>query len=470
MGLLEQTYKRSKFTHLLQKDNVFCLYNSLTMQKLYGDETLQDIFQSFQLFNRPSELFHEQFDDSEMHLTDYVLLLEKLIDKKILIASNDEDNNLLMKRKQRAQSMKNISLMYFIPTTQCNYACSYCFVENKVEYPVFMTKEVSHKGLDFFATQSKNSREIKVVFYGGEPLLNKDVVYDAIQYIRQLEGSGKFSKKVRITLLTNGSLVDQETVNICRKYEVKTSVSMDGPAYIHDETRVLPDHRGSWEQSVKGYILLQKSGLNPSVSCTLNRYNIDHFNETLSYIVDELKPSGIGFNILMPKWNEAYTEEVDVVLATSKIIEAFKKLRELGIYEDRMMRRVGPFSLDRFHYKDCYGVGGQIVLTPEGRIGPCQAYLGVNSYFPVLLNRLPDDINSHPMFTKWIERFPLNNNECLSCRALAICGGGCPYAAEVASGSIDGIDRRVCKQCLTIFDWLIWDLYKQLQKEHSYEI
>lgn len=465
MELLEQDYRRSTFTHLLQNDGVFCLYNSLTMQKLYGDETLQDIFQSFQSFNKPIELFYERFGDSEAHFTDFALLMEKLVAKKILIASDDEENNLLAKRRQRAQSMKDISLMYFIPTTQCNYACSYCFVEDKIEDVVFMTKDVSRKGLDFFAAQSQNSREIKVVFYGGEPLLNKEVVYDAIQYIRQLEEDGKFSKKVRITLLTNGSLVDEGTVDVCKKYEVKTSVSIDGPESVHDKTRFLPGRHGSWKQSVKGYKLLQESGLKPSISCTLNQYNIDKFDETLSFIVEELKPLGLGFNILMPKWNEAHTEEVDVDLATSKIIEAFKKLRKLGIYEDRMMRRVRPFSLDRFHYKDCYGVGGQIVLTPEGKIGPCQAYLGVNSYFPVSLDKLPDDVNSHPMFAKWSERFPLNNSECLSCRALAVCGGGCPYAAEVASGSIDGIDRRVCKQCLTIFDWLIWDLYEQLQED-----
>ncbi|HTZ20977.1 MAG TPA: radical SAM protein, partial [Opitutaceae bacterium] len=393
-------------------------------------------------------------------LSSYRSLIVRLAEKNILISSDHDDDSLLLLRQTQARAVRNISLLYHLPTDACNYFCSYCFIESKIGHHAFMTKETSRKGIEYFAGQSRNSREIKVTFYGGEPLLNKEVVYDAIEYIRQLEAESKFSKPVDINLLTNGSLVDRDTIAVLKEHHVKTSVSIDGPEQMHNQNRFCANGRGSFDDTIRGYRLLQDAGLKPGVSCTLGQHNIDRFDELLAFIIDVLKPAGMGFNILLPKWHEPYGEDVEA--ATAKIIAAFKVFRERGIFEDRMMRRARPFCADSFHFKDCYGVGGQIVLTPEGRIGPCQAYLGLDRYFPVSVQELPGDINSHPMFAQWIERFTLNNSECLACRALAICGGGCPYAAEVMHGSIDAIDRRVCQQCLPIFDWLIWDLFEHL--------
>lgn len=467
MQTFNQNYKRSAFSHLLKKDTNYCFYHSMSMQKIYGGAVLDDIFCDFETYSNPMDLYDNKYANNGLTLTAYGCLIDTLIAKKILIPSDADDKDMLLKKISKAKSMRDISLMYHISTNKCNYACRYCFVESKVEKYVFMTKETSRAGIDYFASQSHNAKEIKVIFYGGETLLNKPVVYDAIEYIRKLEADAKFSRKVTITLLTNGSLVDGDTVAVAKKYRVKTGVSIDGPESIHNQNRFFADGQGCFEDSLRGYRYLQAAGLKPSISCTLTQHNIDRFNETLSFILKELKPSGLGFNILLPRWNETYTEEVEAV--TLKIIEAFKLMRKMGIYEDRIMRRARPFCSDTFHYKDCHGVGGQMVLTPDGKIGPCQAYLGLDQYYPVSLNELPDDINSHPMFAKWINRFTLNNQECLSCRALAICGGGCPYAAEAMTGSIDNIDRRVCQQCLPIFDWLIWDLFEHLDSSPTEE-
>lgn len=456
----DHAYRRSQFTHLLQKDGNYCLYHSLSMQKIYGGALFRDIFQDFGAYHKPMDLYHHKYCSHDLTPAAYGLLIDKLIAKKIFIASDADDHDLLAIRKSEAGAMRNICLMYHIPTIQCNYACRYCFVEAKVANHAFMTKETSRRGIDYFASQSRSAKEIKVIFYGGEPLLNKEVVYDAIRYIRQLETDSVFRNKVTVTLLTNGSLVDQDTAAVAKAYHVKTGVSIDGPGPIHNQNRFFASGQDCFEDTLRGYRCLQAAGLNPSISCTLNKYNIDRFDETLAFILEELKPSGLGFNILLPRWNVPYTEDAET--ATFKIIEAFKVMRKLGIYEDRMMRRARPFCSDAFHYKDCHGVGGQIVLTPEGKIGPCQAYLGLDRYYPVSVSQPPDDINSHPMFAQWIERFTLHKDECLACRALAICGGGCPYSAEVMTGSIDGIDRRVCQQCLPIFDWLIWDLFEHL--------
>jgi uncharacterized protein len=462
VATLDRQYKRSRFCHLFSKAGVHCLYHSLSMKKLYGGEILSQLFRFFGASNKPGDFFRQSGSGGGISRPSFARLIDSLIAAKMLIQSGAEDDALLLQRQTEARSIREISLLYHLSTSKCNYNCGYCFIENKIPASKFMTQETSRKGIDYFAAQSRHSKVLKVIFYGGEPLLNKAVVYDAIEYIRHLESTGAFAKSVEITLLTNGSLVDSETVAVAKKHRIKTGVSIDGPGAIHDKTRRGANGKGTFTASVRGFRLLQQAGLQPSISCTLNQANIRHFDETLAFLLEELKPSGIGFNILMPQWGEPFTE--DVAAATARVIQAFEKMRQLGIYEDRMMRRARPFCSDAFHYKDCFGVGGQIALTPDGRIGPCQAYLGMDAYYPVSVDKLPEDINEHPIFARWIERFPLNNSECLSCRALAICGGGCPYAAEAMTGSIDGIDRRVCQQCLPIMDWLIWDLYKQLNQ------
>lgn len=461
-NLLKQDYKRSRFAHLLENEGTFCLYNSLTMKKIYGNEILKDIFNYFKTISVPYHFYTSQLTNNPDLLSDFESLISKLVEKGILVSSSNEDSELLSKRKQKALSIKNISLMYLIPTSNCNYNCSYCFVENKIDNHSIMNKDTCLKGIEYFASQTHNSKSAKVTFYGGEPLLNENVVYEGIRHIRRLENKGIFKIPVKVTLITNGSLVNENTAKVCNEHNVNISVSIDGPEAIHNKSRIFLGGGGTFEQSVKGFKLLQAESLMPSVSCTLSNHNINHFEELLSFIIDDLKSPSLGFNILLPKFNESHADEPEAELATHKIIEAFKLLRTLGIYEDRMMRRVKPFCKDVFHYKDCYGVGGQIVLTPDGRMGPCQAYLGLNDHFPVSLDNPPEDINYHSMFSMWIKRFPLNNEECLSCRALAICGGGCPYAADISTGSIENIDRRICKQCQPIFDWLIWDLYEQL--------
>jgi uncharacterized protein len=183
----------------------------------------------------------------------------------------------------------------------------------------------------------------------------------------------------------------------------------------------------------------------------------------------------MGFNLLLPRIGQQNAcSALNHEFAVHQLIRAFERLRQAGIYEDRVMRRVRPFVGQQPHLKDCMGVGGQIVVTPTGRVGFCQAYQGVNEqkYFPLEIAQLAEkgdqisaaDIYSHPLFNEWRYRFPFNMKTCADCFAISVCGGGCPYAAEVTRGSIWEIDERVCHQAKNILEWMIWDTYEQMTK------
>jgi uncharacterized protein len=231
--------------------------------------------------------------------------------------------------------------------------------------------------------------------------------------------------------------------------------------------------RGTFEAVLKAYRQMQDAGLKPGISCTLSAATIAHMDEIVDFIIRDLKPSGMGFNLPLPQTSGNNTAAgFDHEFAVHQLIRAFERLREAGIYEDRMMRRVRPFLAKQLHCKDCMGVGGQLVVTPTGRVGPCQAFLGVDDekYFPLDIRRLAAkgdqvsaaDIYSDPLFGEWCQRFPLNMNECAECDAISVCGGGCPYASVVTDGSIWKVDERVCHQAKNILQWMIWDTYDHM--------
>ncbi len=289
--------------------------------------------------------------------------------------------------------------MYLLPTNACNFQCKYCFIEDEMrnQTSIFMDTKTAENAIRTFAKLSQNAQTIRITFYGGEPLLNPKVTFFSLRFIRQLEKEGIFSKKTHVSLLSNGSLIDKETVKVFEETKPSISVSIDGPQILHDSARIDQHGNGTFNEALRGYRLLQDAGLNPGISCTLNAYTIRNIDKIVDFIINELKPKGMGFNLLLPQIKGITPcSDLDYEFASQQLIKAFKRLREAGIYEDRVMRRVKPYLSHYFHFKDCMGVGGQIVVSPSGKVGPCQAFLGIDDekYFPLSINHLASELNN----------------------------------------------------------------------------
>lgn len=466
------TLQASRFAHLLQKNGVSCILHTLSLKKVYGNEMLQRIFE---VFSQPQNI--QTALDFFPQETPKNLIEETIFDLKnkgFLISHPDEDLNTYLAAFSKGITKHPILLIYFIPTTNCNFRCKYCFVEDGTREfnNANMTEELARKSMEVFAKlngTSDNYDKIRVIYYGGEPLLNAEVLYSSMRYIRKLEKDGIFRKPVETFIITNGSLVDERTVKIVLETNTEVCVSIDGPEKLHDAARLSVSGEGTFQRALAGYRKLEAAGAEPSIACTLNQFNINNIDEIVYFIINDLKVKGMGFNILIPRIDDK-VENYNYEFATNQLVRAFKVLREHGIYEDRMMRRVISYAKCSILFKDCMGVGGQIVVSPDGRVGPCQAFLGLNEYFPLtvkeLHSRLPEigyeDIYKEPLFNEWHHRFPLNMEKCWDCVAIGICGGGCPYASQVTKGSIWEIDERACYQAKQILEWMIWDTYDHL--------
>jgi len=466
----ERPLKRSRFLHCLSSGERVCVFHSLTQHKLFGGRLLRELFD---FFDRPRSRCEVEtvFADRASEGA-FASAYSDLISKRMLVADNDEDVTTYGRFLAHGVEQRPIQHMYFLPTSMCNLRCRYCFVEDdqKPLRTEQMTEETSRKVLEVFAKLTQQAERISLAVYGGEPLCNSRVVYSALRYVRELERSGAFVKPVELTMLTNGVLVDQTTVQVVRETNTSVSISWDGPDELHDSVRLDVGGAPTCARALHGYHLLQDAGLAPGISCTIHRHNVEHVVEIARYIAEKLKPAGMGFNLLLPLIGSGNPLDVSHEQAVRQLIEAFKILREHGIYEDRMMRRLKPFVERGFYYKDCMGVGGQIVVTPGGGIGPCQGFVGVERYFPLkvadLHARLAEldsaDIYAHPLFNEWNHRLPLNMSACVDCFAISVCGGGCPYASFANHQSIWQVDERICFQAKGVFEWMLWETHDRM--------
>jgi uncharacterized protein len=173
----------------------------------------------------------------------------------------------------------------------------------------------------------------------------------------------------------------------------------------------------------------------------------------------------IGFN-LVTRPAGGYNSTDYYREATKLLLQAFRRFRDEGIFEDRIMCKVRACAEAKPYPFDCAACGGaQVVVAPDGQVGICHALLGKRETFVGTMNDpgfFPED---HPVWAEWSRRSPLNMPECKDCWCLGICGRGCPVNG---SSGIWGMDKGFCIHAQTILEWLIWDVYQhELQLSQS---
>lgn len=452
--------KSSPFLHIVDvSDNYVALYNSLNLEIVFIDK-------EFVSKNKDDLTWFAEDEES-------CSIFEQLKNLGFLI-NKEEDGYDTYRKYQEILDKPSVNILYLLLTDSCNLRCKYCYFlapMPKEHRFSFMKKETALKAIDLFSRCVERSikeghKEQHIVIYGGEPTLNKEVLIASLEYIDVLREKSLLPKTIGITLNTNGILLDEDILNQCKKSGVIVAVSIDGPKEIHDEMRVYPFEKGTYDDVVRSYKKAQEKGVKTGVCVTIDKHNLHKLPSIVSWISEELKANGFGFNILIENFKVQSKEDLNAYseLVASKLIEGFKIARGLGIYEDRMMRRVKSFVDKETTLSDCGGCGLQIVINPDGKIGVCQAFCGENEYFVEedLSSFIPEE---HPFWKKWRKRSPLTNEVCAKCIALGNCGGGCPYNAYRTSGSIEEIDERFCFHAKSATLFLIKDLWEKQKIE-----
>lgn len=451
MKLLE-----SPFLHVVSvSEECVALYNSLTMEIAFLKKSFMNKCKQGRFWSAADVISRNA--------------LESL--RKIGLLSDEQGNGYeLYKKYQKAFDEPAINILYLLLSDACNIRCRYCYFlapMPKSYRASLMESETAIKALNLFSRCVKKSiagghPDQHIVLYGGEPTINKNTLLAALRYTDLLKEKDDLPKKTSITVNTNGILLDKEIIEQCKTSEAVVAISIDGPKEIHDQMRVYNSGRGTFDEVVRSYRLAQQIGAKTGICVTIDKHNLFQMEKIVRWFADELSVKGMGFNILIENSTEPTNgQNVDYAeIVAQKLIESFKLARTLGIYEDRMMRRVKNFLDKTPVLSDCGGCGLQIVVSPDGKIGVCQAFCGEKKFFvDEPFETFEPEIN--PFWREWRKRSPFTNEVCKGCIALGNCGGGCPYNAYRIKGAIDALDERFCIHAKATTNFLINDLWEK---------
>jgi uncharacterized protein len=382
----------------------------------------------------------------------------------------------------------------------CNLACQYCVVEGNVEDPTrrdyasadkpiqirrskdarphvappveepeakdFMTPEVAEAAIQKYAQLIRKSRPTtpRVTFYGGEPLLNLPTIYHGVPLVRAIEFPGQAKPEpVQILVITNGQIYQPELTSFFKKYRVTISVSLDGLPEHHDAARVTKNGKGTYERAAESLRRYLDAGINCGICTTIGTHNyrdlpeiVDHFADQFGVPVELQVPFDIPFD----GGSKYYLPMRD---AAPFAMEAFERLRKRGLMEGLATRRLMQVARGVFHHRDCSAVGGQMVVAPDGMMGPCHSLVGERTYFEGDVRDPAANPLTMENFKEWHGRQPVRMKECHGCSAIGICGGGCPYNALVAKGSIWKKDPQQCDYMEYMIDWIIDDVWTRCE-------
>ncbi len=359
--------------------------------------------------------------------------------------------------KQRTSGVVKALCLHVAHT--CNLNCSYCFASQGKYHGdrALMSFETGKQALDFLMDHSGSRHHLEVDFFGGEPLMNFQVVKDLVAYARSVEKER--DKQFRFTLTTNGMLIDDDVIDFANRECSNVVLSLDGRKEIHDRFRVDYAGNGSWERIVPKFQKLVKArgGKNYYMRGTFTHANPD-FLQDIRTMLD------LGFRelsmepVVCAEGDPSALTEADLPI----VMRQYEELARLLVQK----RREGdPFTFYHYMidlsggpcvYKRISGCGSgteYMAVTPWGDLYPCHQFVGEKAF------RLGDVWNGVTN-TAVREDFAACNvyarEECRECWARLYCSGGCAANAFHATGSVRGVYRTGCELFRKRMECAIW--------------
>lgn len=417
---------------------------------MYENNSKENIVSAMvEKYTKPEFKKHIVFKDKggEDDFTDYVeSLMHQILEVIDDVAKLKKDGALFTKDiyedyinefKGRQTVVKALCLHI---AHDCNLACRYCFAEEG-EYHgrrALMSYEVGKQALDFLIANSGSRRNLEVDFFGGEPLMNFDVVKDLVKYGREQEKL--HDKNFRFTLTTNGILLNDDMLDFINKEMGNVVLSIDGRKEVNDKMRPSRNGKGSYDIILPKFLKVAESRgqKNYYVRGTYTHYNLD-FSEDVKHLAD------LGFQqisvepvVAAPEEPYAITEE-DIPI----LLKEYDKLTKFML--DR--RREGK-GFTFFHFmidltggpcvaKRLSGCGSgteYLAVTPWGDLYPCHQFVGTDEY---LMGNVFEGVKRTDIRDEFKHCNVYSKEKCKNCFARFYCSGGCAANAYHFQGNIN---------------------------------
>ena len=329
----------------------------------------------------------------------------------------------------------------------CNLNCSYCFASQGKYHGerAVMSFEVGKQALDFLVENSGTRKNLEVDFFGGEPLMNFQVVKDLVAYARSIEKEK--GKNFRFTLTTNGVQIDQDVIDFVNRECSNVVLSLDGRKEVHDRFRVDYAGNGSWEKIVPKFQELVKArgGKDYYMRGTFTHANPD-FLKDIQQMLD------LGFTelsmepVVCAKGDPSELTQEDLPI----VLEQYEKLAQLMLERDKEGR---PFTFYHYMidltggpciYKRISGCGSgteYMAVTPWGDLYPCHQFVGEEAF---KLGNIWEGVTNREAQQQFADCNVYAHPECRDCWARLYCSGGCAANAYHATGSVTGVYEYGC--------------------------
>ena len=330
----------------------------------------------------------------------------------------------------------------------CNLNCYYCFASQGKYHGerAIMSCEVGKQALDFLVAHSGTRKNLEVDFFGGEPLMNFDVVKRLVAYARSIEKDA--GKNFRFTLTTNGMRIDDDVIDFANREMSNVVLSLDGRKEIHDRFRVDYAGRGSFDRIVPKFqkLVEARGGKNYYMRGTFTHANPD-FLKDIQTMLD------LGFTelsmepVVTAAGDPSGLTEEDLPI----VLQQYEDLAKLMLQRHREGR---PFTFYHYMidltggpciYKRISGCGSgteYMAVTPWGDLYPCHQFVGEERF---RLGDIWNGVTNTEVQAEFASCNVYARPDCHDCWARLYCSGGCAANAYHATGSVKGVYDYGCK-------------------------
>ncbi len=407
--------KTSKYNFFWEEENgKKVAFNSMTC----GLAEVNDDF--FKILENIESLDIDTLNQEQKELIENMKLGNFIVDKKL-----DELKYLKFRHFQGKFSGGGLGLT-IAPTLDCNFGCEYCY-ENRDTGSI--SDEVKENIYKFAEENLKVMSSLDVTWYGGEPLICMNIIEEMSK--RLMEIAEKYDRKYSAFMVTNGYLLNEKVIAKLKELKVNgIQITIDGPPEIHNNRRMLRygKERNTFDKIVKNMILASKSGLRIALRVNIDKLNVDSVMELFDILEEkEIKRINVAFGHVT-----AYTDACQSVAGSCLTTEEYA---HSNLEFQRILNERG-FNLTGYPYYPgikgnycCADNSTSFVIDPKGYMHKCWNTIGKNDQAVGNIINYKDAPTNTMLVNnvKWMTWNPFDFEECLACKILPICMGGCPY-------------------------------------------
>ena len=383
--------------------------------------------------NRGMVLANLAKDYEEAELNEVMDDLDELIAKEVLFAPMDKNYKMAIEDRPIIKALC-INIAH-----DCNLRCQYCFAGQGGygQWRMLMSFDVARRAVDFLIAHSGPREHCELDFFGGEPLMNWHVVQQTIDYVHKQEK--KHGKKIKMSLTTNGLLLDKEKVKYLTDNHISLILSLDGRKEMHDRMRPGVHGEGTYDEIVKNlqYCVANRKGEEYYVRGTFTRYNMDFTTDVID-MIDKGFPAVSMEPVVGEDTADYSIKEEDLPRVKAEydrpaklFIAREEEGRPFFFFHFNMDLWKGPCLPKRL--RGCGAGHEYLAVVPNGDIYPCHQFVGREGY---VIGNVYEGLKNFKMMRDFRMNHVFSKPECVDCWAKFFCSGGCHANNEAFAGDI----------------------------------